>query len=54
MTHETPPLADFTSSESPHFTTETQPEQFAAWEEIAPGRFLPRRVRGSCQGRALG
>jgi hypothetical protein len=25
-----------------------------AWEEIAPGRFMPRRVRGSCQGRALG
>lgn len=25
-----------------------------AWEEIAPGRFMPRRVRGSCQGRVLG
>jgi hypothetical protein len=30
---------------------ESQP---LAWEEIAPGRFMPRRVRGSCQGRALG
>ena len=26
----------------------------AAWEEIAPGRFMPRRVRGSCHGRVLG
>ena len=26
----------------------------AAWTEIDPGRFMPRRVRGSYQGRALG
>lgn len=26
----------------------------AAWEEIEPGRFMPRRVRGSFRGRALG
>ena len=25
-----------------------------AWEEVEAGRFMPRRVRGSCQGRALG
>jgi hypothetical protein len=25
-----------------------------AWEEIEPGRFMPRRVRGSDRGRALG
>jgi len=25
-----------------------------AWEEVAPGRFMPRRIKGSCQGRALG
>lgn len=24
------------------------------WTEIEPGRFMPRRVRGSFQGRALG
>ena len=28
------------------------PEQ--PWEEIEPGRFMPRRVRGSCRGLALG
>jgi hypothetical protein len=26
----------------------------APWEEIEPGRFMPRRVRGSFRGRALG
>lgn len=46
--------ADLTSSQSPHFTADQQPEHFAAWEEIEAGRYLPRRVRGSCQGRALG
>ena len=30
------------------------PEEVAAWEEIAPGRYMPRRVRGSCRGRVLG
>jgi hypothetical protein len=25
-----------------------------AWQEVAPGRFMPRRIKGSCQGRALG
>jgi hypothetical protein len=24
------------------------------WEEIEPGRFMPRRVRGSFRGQALG
>lgn len=25
-----------------------------AWEEVAAGRFMPRRIKGSCIGRALG
>ncbi len=24
------------------------------WEEIEEGRYMPRRVRGSCHGRELG
>jgi hypothetical protein len=24
------------------------------WEMIADGRYMPRRVRGSCRGRELG
>lgn len=38
--------------DSPHFTGEQ--DQSAAWEEVDEGRFMPRRIRGSCQGRALG
>ena len=33
---------------------EPSPDNFLAWEEIAPGRYMPRRVRGSCHGRVLG
>ena len=25
-----------------------------AWEEIAAGRYMPRRIRGSYRGRVLG
>ena len=25
-----------------------------AWEEVAAGRYMPRRIRGSCRGRVLG
>jgi hypothetical protein len=41
--------------ESPHFSIEGDaPQRVSAWTEIEEGRFMPRRVRGSCQGRALG
>jgi hypothetical protein len=43
-----------TGPESPHFTVETNAGEVAAWTEIELGRFMPRRVRGSFQGRALG
>ena len=46
--------ADFVSDESPHFSAEQPGQQFAAWEEVDKGRFMPRRVRGSNHGRALG
>jgi hypothetical protein len=26
----------------------------AAWEMLANGRYMPRRIRGSCLGRELG
>lgn len=39
--------------ESPHFSGES-PEKILPWEEVDTGRFMPRRVRGSHQGRALG
>jgi len=40
-------------SDLPHFSAEPGPEE-QAWEEIEPGRFMPRRVRGSFRGGALG
>jgi hypothetical protein len=36
------------------FSIEGDRTDVAAWTEIDPGRFMPRRVRGSFQGRALG
>jgi len=38
---------------APHFVAEVEPES-RAWEEIENGRFMPRRIRGSYRGRALG
>jgi hypothetical protein len=34
--------------------TEAAAEKNLAWEEIAAGRFMPRRTRGSFPGRELG
>ena len=40
---------------SPHFCTDADSvEDVPAWTEVDEGRFMPRRVRGSNQGRALG
>ena len=36
------------------FTDEAEPDDVPAWEEIDAGRYMPRRISGSCQGRALG
>jgi len=44
-----PPLSD-----GPHFSIGSEPLDHRAWEEVEAGRFMPRRVRGSFPGRALG
>jgi hypothetical protein len=36
------------------FSNETEPGEVLAWEQIDTGRFMPRRIKGSCKGRALG
>jgi hypothetical protein len=36
------------------FTGEAGTGDAPAWEEVAEGRYMPRRVKGSCKGRALG
>ena len=33
---------------------EAAQESPPAWEQIEDGRYMPRRVRGSCLGRELG
>ncbi len=33
---------------------EAAPEAPPAWEQVSSGRYMPRRVRGSCVGRELG
>jgi hypothetical protein len=40
--------------DGPHFSADIPEGEVAAWTEIEAGRFMPRRVRGSFQGRALG
>ena len=37
-----------------HFFIDGECDEVAAWAEIDAGRFLPRRIRGSFPGRALG
>jgi hypothetical protein len=36
------------------FTGDAGPAEGPAWEEVAAGRFMPRRIKGSYKGRALG
>ena len=39
---------------SPHFVDEPTSDEVRAWEQIDTGRYMPRRIRGSYKGRALG
>jgi hypothetical protein len=36
------------------FSDAAEPGEVQAWEEIDTGRYMPRRIKGSCKGRALG
>jgi hypothetical protein len=40
--------------ETAHFVDDAGTDAGPAWEEIDTGRFMPRRIRGSYRGRALG
>jgi hypothetical protein len=37
-----------------HFAADADADSIAAWEEVAAGRYMPRRFKGSNKGRALG
>ena len=42
-------------ADGPHFNVGQEgAADVSPWTEIEPGRFMPRRVRGSMLGRALG
>jgi hypothetical protein len=45
--------SNLSAADGPHFSTDASAD-LAAWTEIEAGRFMPRRVRGSYLGRALG
>jgi len=53
MSHENKPEL-LSGPDAAQFSAEVQTGEVAPWTEIDPGRFMPRRVRGSYQGRALG
>ena len=36
------------------FTNEAGLDETPAWEEVSTGRYMPRRIKGSHKGRALG
>ena len=39
---------------SPESRTSSPESEVPAWEQIEAGRYMPRRIKGSCKGRALG
>ena len=42
------------TEQAAQFSTDAGPDDGRAWEEIAAGRYMPRRTKGSYKGRALG
>jgi hypothetical protein len=43
-----------TESSIPEVVPDIAAEEIPPWELIDVGRYQPRRIRGSCRGRALG
>jgi hypothetical protein len=48
------PAGESDQSTAAQFTGEAGVQESPAWEEVASGRYMPRRIKGSCKGRALG
>jgi hypothetical protein len=40
--------------EQAQFGAQDEPAEVRAWEQVDTGRYMPRRIKGSCRGRALG
>ena len=54
MKFEGQPQLGSEGEQAAQFTGEVGPDKAMAWEEIDAGRYMPRRIKGSCKGRALG
>ncbi len=45
---------DVAQATAAQFDAESAPAEVRAWEQVDTGRYMPRRIKGSCKGRALG
>lgn len=54
MAEEARNQADVEQATAAQFNNEPGPEDARAWEQVDTGRYMPRRIKGSCKGRALG
>jgi hypothetical protein len=48
------PEAEVSARDVPIILVQADAPIVPAWEQIEDGRYMPRRVRGSCHGRELG
>ncbi len=51
MSESSNPIDEIDAVAQPHVETNAD---VAAWQMIEPGRYQPRRIKGSCVGRELG
>jgi hypothetical protein len=54
MRSEEPRAGEVVQATADQFTGDAGPAEVRAWEQVDTGRYMPRRIRGSCKGRALG
>jgi hypothetical protein len=48
------PDSDLGARDVPIILVQAEAPTVPAWEQIENGRYMPRRIRGSCHGRELG
>lgn len=48
------PALEVEPATAAQFANEAEPAEVRAWEQVDTGRYMPRRIKGSCKGRALG
>ncbi len=45
---------EFPDDQQSRAATEVPTDEVSAWEQLEPGRYMPRRIRGSYRGGKLG